>query len=68
MFTLLYVRRELAQEPQPLVIDDICERLVAGQKYITGVMIKSHINEDHQDVPPERPQNLNGASASLTLA
>lgn len=43
---------------QPLVIDDICEQLVAGQKHITGVMIESHINEGRQDVPPEGPQNL----------
>jgi 3-deoxy-7-phosphoheptulonate synthase len=43
---------------QPLVIDTICEQLVAGQKYITGVMIESHINEGRQNVPPEGPQSL----------
>ncbi|PFH49997.1 hypothetical protein AMATHDRAFT_62014 [Amanita thiersii Skay4041] len=43
---------------QPLVIDDICTQLAAGEKHITGVMIESHINEGRQDVPPEGPQSL----------
>ena len=43
---------------QPLVIDNICEQLQAGQKHITGVMIESHLNEGNQNVPPEGPQNL----------
>ncbi|KAG6812694.1 hypothetical protein H0H92_001323 [Tricholoma furcatifolium] len=43
---------------QPLVIDDICAQLEAGEKYITGVMIESHINEGRQDVPPEGPAGL----------
>lgn len=43
---------------QPKVIDAICEQLVVGEKYITGVMIESHINEGRQDVPPEGPAGL----------
>ncbi|KAF8966946.1 3-deoxy-7-phosphoheptulonate synthase [Flammula alnicola] len=43
---------------QPLVIDNICEQLAAGERNITGVMIESHINEGRQDVPPEGPSAL----------
>uniref|UniRef100_A0A8H7XPN0 3-deoxy-7-phosphoheptulonate synthase n=1 Tax=Psilocybe cubensis TaxID=181762 RepID=A0A8H7XPN0_PSICU len=43
---------------QPLVIDNICAQLSAGERNITGVMIESHINEGRQDVPPEGPGAL----------
>jgi 3-deoxy-7-phosphoheptulonate synthase len=43
---------------QPLVIANICEQLVAGEKNITGVMIESHINEGRQDVPAAGPAAL----------
>ncbi|KAG5646148.1 hypothetical protein DXG03_004201 [Asterophora parasitica] len=43
---------------QPLVVDDICTQLRAGERNITGVMIESHINEGRQDVPDEGPQGL----------
>ncbi|KAF8954425.1 hypothetical protein BDZ97DRAFT_1976406 [Flammula alnicola] len=43
---------------QPLVINNICEQLAAGERNITGVMIESHINEGRQDVPPEGPSAL----------
>jgi 3-deoxy-D-arabino-heptulosonate 7-phosphate (DAHP) synthase len=40
------------------VLDAICEQLAAGQKYITGVMIESHINSGRQDIPKEGPSAL----------
>ncbi|PPQ90291.1 hypothetical protein CVT25_013116 [Psilocybe cyanescens] len=43
---------------QPLVVDNICEQLIAGERNITGVMIESHINEGRQDVPPAGPAGL----------
>ncbi|KZV62268.1 3-deoxy-7-phosphoheptulonate synthase [Peniophora sp. CONT] len=43
---------------QPLVVDDICSQLAAGERAITGVMIESNINPGRQDVPPEGPTGL----------
>jgi 3-deoxy-7-phosphoheptulonate synthase len=43
---------------QPKVLDDICQQLAAGETFITGVMIESHINAGRQDVPPEGPTGL----------
>ena len=36
---------------QPLVVDDICTQLAAGERSITGVMIESNINAGRQDIP-----------------
>jgi len=43
---------------QPLVIDSICEQLVAGERNITGVMVESNINDGRQDVPSEGAVHL----------
>jgi 3-deoxy-7-phosphoheptulonate synthase len=43
---------------QPLVIDDICKQLEAGERSITGVMIESNINDGRQDVPSGGPSCL----------
>jgi len=43
---------------QPLVLDDVCEQIKAGERPIVGVMIESHINAGRQDIPPEGPQGL----------
>jgi len=43
---------------QPIVLDDICEQIKAGERSIVGVMIGSHINAGRQDIPPEGPQGL----------
>ncbi|XP_006455781.1 3-deoxy-7-phosphoheptulonate synthase [Agaricus bisporus var. bisporus H97] len=43
---------------QPIVVDDICNQLAAGERNITGVMIESNINAGRQDVPPAGPGAL----------
>jgi 3-deoxy-7-phosphoheptulonate synthase len=48
---------------QPLVVHSIAEQLASTDptskaKYITGVMIESHINAGRQDVPSTGPQDL----------
>lgn len=43
---------------QPLVVDDLCNQLAAGNRNITGVMIESNINAGRQDVPDAGPGAL----------
>jgi 3-deoxy-7-phosphoheptulonate synthase len=43
---------------QPLVVDDLCVQLAAGNRNITGVMIESNINAGRQDVPDAGPNAL----------
>lgn len=43
---------------QPLVVDDLCNQLAAGNRNITGVMIESNINAGRQDVPDAGPSAL----------
>ncbi|KAF9025072.1 3-deoxy-7-phosphoheptulonate synthase [Hymenopellis radicata] len=43
---------------QPLVLDDVCVQLAAGEQAITGVMIESNIKDGRQDVPAEGPSAL----------
>jgi 3-deoxy-7-phosphoheptulonate synthase len=43
---------------QPLVVDDICSQLEAGQRGITGVMFESNLNEGKQGVPSELPEGV----------
>jgi len=43
---------------QPLVVDDICRQLEAGQRGITGVMFESNLNEGKQSVPDTLPEGV----------
>ncbi len=43
---------------QPLVVDDICTQLEAGQRGITGVMFESNLEEGKQSVPSVIPEGV----------
>lgn len=43
---------------QPLVVDDICTQLEAGQRGITGVMFESNLEEGKQPVPSVVPEGV----------
>jgi 3-deoxy-7-phosphoheptulonate synthase len=40
---------------QPLVIDDVCAQLSAGDARLFGVMIESHLVGGRQDLVPGKP-------------
>jgi 3-deoxy-7-phosphoheptulonate synthase len=42
-------------ENQPLVIADIVQRIAAGERRISGVMVESHLKAGRQDLVPGKP-------------
>jgi 3-deoxy-7-phosphoheptulonate synthase len=42
-------------ENQPLVIADIAQRIEAGERRISGVMVESHLKAGRQDLVPGKP-------------
>lgn len=49
---------------QPLVMDNVANQIIEGNKSIVGLMIESHINEGNQSIPDDLNQLKYGVSVT----
>lgn len=49
---------------QPVVIADVCEQIIAGNKSIIGLMVESNINAGRQDIPTDLSELKYGVSVT----
>ena len=51
-------------ELQPMVMNDVADQIVNGNRSIIGLMVESHINPGNQSIPENRSQLKYGVSVT----